>query len=72
MKTVKFQEYQKAKSDIIHGVEYKEYSTLNGGYIKKQYATEKSGSFYEVTDTDTGITEFWSTKHANSRYYSTH
>jgi len=69
MKLVTFEEYQVAKNQIIYGTEYKEYSTLENGYIKKQYTTV-TDTFYEVTDTDTHITEFWSTKYPNSRYYS--
>jgi len=70
MQLVNFQEYQAAKNQIIYGLEFKEYSTLENGYIRKQYATVTNGTFYEVTDTDTCITEFWSDKHPNSRYYS--
>jgi len=70
MQLVNFQEYQAAKNQIIYGLEFKEYSTLENGYIRKQYATVTNGTFYEVTDTDSHITEFWSDKHPNSRYYS--
>jgi len=70
MQLVNFQTYQEAKNQIIYGLEFKEYSTLENGYIRKQYATVTNGTFYEVTDTDTHITEFWSDKYPNSRYYS--
>ena len=70
MQLVNFQEYQEAKNQILFGTEFKEYSTLENGYIRKQYATIENGTFYEVTDTDTHITEFWSDKQPNSRYYS--
>ena len=67
-KTVTFREYEDAKLEIIKGVEYKEYSQMReDGRFTKQYATEKNGVFYEVTDN--GITEFWSDKHSASRYY---
>jgi len=68
MKNVTFAEYQKAKNEIIGGVEYKEYSTLkDGGVISKQYATEHNGTFYEVNDG--GRVEFWSDKYPDSLIY---
>ena len=70
MQLATFEEYQQAKNQIIYGTEFKEYSTLENGQIRKQYATIENGTFYEVTDTDTHITEFWSDKYPNSRYYN--
>lgn len=70
MTNATFSEYQSAKNEIIFGIEYKEYSKLEGNSISKQYVTESNGTFYEVTNTETNVTEFWSDKHADSRYYS--
>ena len=72
MKLVTFTEYQEAKNEIIFGVEFKEDTQFPNqwGMMSKQYCTENNGTFYEVTDTNTHITEFWSDKHSNSRYYS--
>jgi hypothetical protein len=68
MRTVSFEEYENAKLAVIQGVEYHEESNLKeDGRISKTYATEKNGNFYEVTTN--GITEFWSDKHSESRYY---
>lgn len=68
MKAVNFEEYQKAKNEIIGGIEYKEHTDLKeDGRIVKQYATEKNGTFYEITSN--GVTEFWSDKHPDSRRY---
>jgi len=63
METVSFEEYQAAKNEIIYGVEYEEITIL----ASTRYYCEKNGSFYEVTDN--GITEFWSDRHPESRYY---
>jgi len=70
-KTVSFQEYEAAKAEIIQGVEFKEDSVYANQYgmRSKTYSTEKNGNFYEVTNPDTGIVEFWSDKHPASRYY---
>lgn len=71
MKTVSFKEYEDAKGEIIFGVEYKEDSIFPNQYgnMSKTYSTIENGNFYEVTDPNTGITEFWSDKHPTSRYY---
>jgi len=71
MKTVSFQEYEDAKLEIIRGVEWHEDSIFPNQYgmISKTYSTKENGTFYEVTDPNTGITEFWSDKHSISRYY---
>jgi hypothetical protein len=71
MKYVTFAEHQAAKNEIIGGVEYREESTFPNqwGMMSKQYSTEENGTFYEITDPKTGITEFWSDKHPTSRYY---
>ena len=71
MKTVSFKEYEDAKLDVIKGVEWSEDSINPNPYgmCSKTYSTVKNGNFYEVTDPKTGITEFWSDKHPNSRYY---
>jgi len=72
MKFVTFTEYQEAKNEILYGVEWKEDTQFPNqwGMMSKQYCTENNGTFYEVTDPSTGITEFWSDKHPDSRYYS--
>jgi len=71
MKTVTFQEYEDAKLEIIRGVEWHEDTTFPNQYgmMSKTYCTKDNGTFYEVTDPNTGITEFWSTKYSQSRYY---
>lgn len=73
MTFVTFKEYQEAKNEIIGGVEYKEETRFPNqwGMMSKQYGTEKNGTFYEVTDPNTGIVEFWSDKDSKSRYYNT-
>lgn len=67
MKHVTFSEYQEAKNEILFGVEFKESSSLEGDTIRKTYATEKNGVFYEVNTA--GRVEFWSDKHPESRIY---
>lgn len=67
MKHVTFEEYEAAKAEIIGGVQYKEDSTLEGDTIRKTYATEENGVFYEVNTA--GRIEFWSDKHPESRIY---
>ena len=67
MKTATFAEYQEAKHDIIGGVEFKEYTALNGKAMSKQYAVANGQFFYEINDN--GITEFWSSKYGESRKY---
>lgn len=66
-----FAEYEAAKLEIIGGVEYREETQFPNqwGMLSKQYHTEENGSFYEVTDPNTGVVEFWSDKHPDSRYY---
>lgn len=67
MKHVSFAEYEAAKAEIIGGVQYKESPTLEGNVIRKTYATEENGVFYEVNVG--GRIEFWSDKHPESRIY---
>lgn len=67
MKHVTFEEYEAAKAEVLYGVQYKENSTLEGNVIRKTYATEENGVFYEVNDG--GRVEFWSDKHPESRIY---
>jgi hypothetical protein len=71
MKTVSFKEFEDAKLEIIFGVEYHEdtCSPNQYGMMSKTYSTKSNGSFYQVTDPNTRIIEFWSTKHPESRYY---
>ncbi len=71
MSKVSFKEYQDAKAEIIGGVVYQEETQFPNqwGMSSKQYHTTENGTFYETTDPNTGITEFWSDKHAASRYY---
>lgn len=61
MKHVSFEEYEAAKAEVLYGVQYKESSTLESNVIRKTYATEENGVFYEVNDG--GRVEFWSDKH---------
>jgi hypothetical protein len=53
------------------GTAYKEHTEFPNQYgmMSKHYGTESNGDFGQVTDSNTGITEFWSTKHSESRYY---
>lgn len=67
MKHATFEEYEAAKAEILLGVQYKENSTLEENVIRKTYATEENGVFYEVNDG--GRVEFWSDKHPESRIY---
>jgi len=67
MKTVNFEEYQKAKNEIIEGVVYKENTREENGRIIKSYISEKDQIFHEIMSN--GIVEFWSDKHSESRYY---
>ncbi len=71
MTHVTFAEYQEAKNEIIGGVEYEEETQFPNqwGMSSKQYHTVENGTFYEVTDPKTGVVEFWSDKHPDSRYY---
>jgi hypothetical protein len=71
MTHVTFAEYQAAKNEIIGGVKYEEETQFPNqwGMSSKQYHTVENGTFYEVRDPNTGIIEFWSDKHADSRYY---
>jgi hypothetical protein len=65
-----FEEFEAAKLEIVYGVDYCEDTTPDhNGMRGKQYSTMKNGSFFQVTNTDFWITEFWSTKHPESRYY---
>ena len=70
MKYVDFGTYLSAKNKVLRGVEFKEKTTLNGNIIYKVYFAESGDNFYEITNTETGITEFWSTKHSHSRCYN--
>lgn len=67
MKHVSFEEYEAAKAEVLYGVPYKESSALESNMIRKTYATEENGVFYEVNDG--GRVEFWSDKHPESRIY---
>jgi hypothetical protein len=68
MKYVSFKEYEDAKLEVISGAEYSEHSEMNeDGKIHKQYGTKDNGTFYQVTIN--GVTEFWSDKRSESRYY---
>ncbi len=68
MKRVTLKEYETAKAAALHGKEYKENSEMKNNVIYKQYVCKDgSGIFYERTEN--GITEFWSTKHSESRLY---
>ncbi len=66
MKHVTFEEYEAAKAEIIGGVQYKEWSALDGDVIHKTYTTER-GTFYERNEG--GRVEFWSDTHPESRIY---
>ena len=72
MKTVTLQELDAAKLEIIASVEYHEGKifTNQNGMVCKTFSTKENGNFYEVTDPNTCITEFWSDKHPDSRYYN--
>ena len=68
MKKATFEEYAEAKKEIMSGGECKEYSDVDEyGRNHKVICCEDGNNFWEVTEDDT--TEFWSTKHAESRKY---
>lgn len=71
MAHITFTEYQAAKLEVIGGVTYTEDSQFPNqwGMMSKQYATIENGNFYETMDPNTGVVEFWSDKHPESRYY---
>jgi hypothetical protein len=71
METASFKELEEAKGEIIEGVAFTVHTTPSNQYgmMSKTYSTVENGNFYEVTDPQTGITEFWSDKHSASRYY---
>jgi hypothetical protein len=66
-----FGEYEAAKLEIIFGVEYTEETQFpnSSGMASKQYSTERNGTFFQVANPNTGVTEFWSTKSPKSRYF---
>lgn len=68
MKKATFSEYQEAKAEVMKGGECKEYAdTDEYGRVHKTICCEDGNNFYEVTEN--GVTEFWSTKHSESRKY---
>lgn len=68
MKRSTFEEYTEAKMEIEIGGECKEYaSTDEYGRNHKVICCADGNSFWEVSEND--ITEFWSTKHPESRKY---
>lgn len=68
MKKATFSEYQEAKAEVMKGGECREYDdTDEYGRLHKTICCEDGNNFYEVTEN--GVTEFWSTKHSESRKY---
>lgn len=68
MEKVTFEEYAEAKKEIMGGGECKEYSSADEyGRNHKVICCEDGNTFWEVTEND--VTEFWSTKHPESRKY---
>ncbi len=68
MKKATFSEYQEAKAEVIKGGECREYTdTDEYGRVHKTICCEDGNNFYELTAN--GVTEFWSTKHSESRKY---
>lgn len=68
MKKATYEEYVAAKAEVMNGGSCKEYNdTDEYGRVHKTICCEDGSNFYEVTEN--GITEFWSTKHAESRKY---
>lgn len=68
MKKVSYEEYVAAKTQVMSGGECNECSNTDEyGRIHKTICCEDGNNFYEVTEN--GETEFWSTKHAESRKY---
>lgn len=71
MKKATFSEYQEAKAEVMKGGECREYAdTDEYGRLHKTICCEDGNNFYEVTEN--GVTEFWSTKHSESRKYEEH
>ena len=68
MKKATFSEYQEAKAEVMNGGECREYTdTDEYGRVHKTICCEDGNNFYELTAN--GVTEFWSTKHSESRKY---
>lgn len=68
MRKATFEEYTKAKQEIMNGGACKECaSTDKYGREYKVICCENGGIFWEFTEND--VTEFWSTKHSDSRKY---
>lgn len=68
MKKATFSEYQEAKAEVMKGGECREYTdTDEYGRAHKTICCEDGNNFYELTAN--GVTEFWSTKHSESRKY---
>lgn len=68
MERVSFAEYEAAKLEIIKGREYKEYTDMDEyGRNHKTFCCKDGNTFWEITEN--GETEFWSTKHSESRKY---
>ncbi len=68
MKKATFSEYQEAKAEVMKGGECREYTdTDEYGRVHKTICCEDGNNFYELTAN--GVTEFWSTKHSESRKY---
>ncbi len=68
MREVIFSGYQDAKAEIMKGGEYREYADIDEyGRLHKTICCEDGNNFYEVTKN--GVTEFWSTRHSESRKY---
>lgn len=68
MERVSFAEYEAAKLEIIKGREYKEYADMDEyGRNHKTFCCKDGNTFWEITEN--GETEFWSTKHSESRKY---
>ena len=68
MERVSLAEYEAAKLEIIKGREYKEYTDMDEyGRNHKTFCCKDGNTFWEITEN--GVTEFWSTKHSESRKY---
>jgi len=68
METTAYEQYERAKNDIIYGKEFEEDSRFEDGVFKKCYSCKDgSGMFWERTFD--GITEYWSTKQGVSLYW---
>lgn len=65
-KWVTYVEYVAEKKEILYGVTFKEYCTLNGNILYKEYVSETGVHFWERLEGD--VLEFWDSRNSTSRF----